>query len=222
MRNKLFGILVILQIVILAGCGEKQISKCKNLTMVEIEEIKEKVKSMPLEPVAANEVAVLETNFGTIVVQFFPDKAPQHCAYFKRLVKAGFYDCTRFHRIAKNFVIQGGDILTRDNDPTNDGTGSPGYGIPAEFNDTSHEKGVLSMARSSDPNSAGSQFFICLNRETTHHLDGQYTAFGIVIEGLDVVDKISSVETDINEAMNNEPSKPKQSVYIKRAFMEQR
>lgn len=222
MRNRWFMVLVILLGVVIVSCGEKQASKCKNLTTAEIETIQEKVKSMPLEPVAANEVAVLETNFGTMVVQFFPDKAPQHCAYFKRLVKAGFYDCTRFHRIVKNFVIQGGDILTRDNDPGNDGTGSPGYGIPAEFNDTPHEKGVLSMARSADPNSAGSQFFICLNKETTHHLDGNYTAFGTVIEGLEVVDKISSVETELNEAMNNEQSKPLKSVYIIRAVMEQR
>ena len=191
---------------------------CKTLTAAEIAAIKDKVQTMPLEPIADDEVAVLETNMGKLVVEFFQDKAPNHCQSFKRLVKAGFYDCTKFHRILKDFVIQGGDINTRDDNPANDGQGNPGYLLNAEFNDIPHDKGILSMARSTNPNSAGSQFFIVLGRERTKHLDKQYTVFGKIIEGLDVVDKIAGVETTVNPGMN-EPSVPVEPVYIVKAYM---
>ena len=112
----------------------------------------------------------LNTTAGPIRLDLRPDVAPGHCKNMIGLAKAGFYDGCIFHRVIKGFMIQGGD-------PTGTGTGGPGYSIDAEFNDTRHEPGVLSMARSTDPNSAGSQFFICLPGDTSF-LDGQYTAFG--------------------------------------------
>lgn len=137
-------------------------------------------------PQNGDEVAVLETNHGRIVVGFLPDKAPKHVDSFKSLVGKGFYDGTIFHRVIPGFMIQGGD-------PTGTGTGGPGYKVPAEFNDTKHERGILSAARSSDPNSAGSQFF--LMHQNSPHLDGQYSAFGYVIEGMEVVDAIANTPT---------------------------
>lgn len=140
------------------------------------------------------EVAVIETDKGKIVLEFFPKDAPGHVANFKKLASEGFYDGTTFHRVIPDFVIQGGDPLSKDDDRMNDGSGGPGYTIDAEFNDRPHLKGTLSMARSEDPNSAGSQFFICL--KPIPHLDRKYTVFGQVIEGMDVVDKIAAVPTD--------------------------
>jgi len=146
-----------------------------------------------------NEVAVISTPKGDIVLEFYPKVAPLHVANFKKLAKAGFYDGTTFHRVVPGFVIQGGDPNSKDGDPANDGTGGPGYSVKAEFSDLPHEKGILSMARSSDPNSAGSQFFIVLAR--AHHLDNKpgkpgYTVFGNVIKGLDIVDAIGKQKRD--------------------------
>ena len=129
-----------------------------------------------------------------MVLRFFPDVAPGHVGNFKKLAAAGFYDSTTFHRVIPGFMIQGGDPNSKDSDRSNDGTGGPGYAVRAEFNDRPHKLGTLSMARSRDPNSAGSQFFICLGRHP--HLDGQYTAFGEVLEGIDVVEAIGTVERD--------------------------
>ncbi|HAI12623.1 MAG TPA: peptidylprolyl isomerase [Phycisphaerales bacterium] len=140
----------------------------------------------------------LETSEGTMVVELWPDVAPGHTENFLKLVGQGFYDGLSFHRILPEFVIQGGC-------PRGDGTGGPGWNIKAEFNDRKHEKGVLSMARSGDPDSAGSQFFVCLGRERCQHLDGQYTAFGKVIEGLDIVDKIGA--TPLTDARAGSPVK---------------
>lgn len=136
--------------------------------------------------------AVISTDFGDMTVELWNDVAPNHVENFLKLGREGFYDNLTFHRIIPGFMIQGGC-------PNGTGTGDPGYKIKAEFNDRTHEKGVLSMARSADPNSAGSQFFVCLTREKCRHLDGQYTGFGRVIEGLDIVDKLGSVDTDVNE-----------------------
>ncbi len=127
----------------------------------------------------------LQTSEGNLLIELWPQVAPGHAENFLKLARQGFYDNLTFHRILPGFVIQGGC-------PRGDGTGGPGYHIDAEFNDRPHEKGVLSMARSADPDSAGSQFFICLGREHCQHLDGKYTAFGKVIEGLDVVDKLAA------------------------------
>ena len=151
------------------------------------------------------EVAVLKTSEGEMVVEFWPGEAPKTVENFKKLARQGFYDGTAFHRIIKGFMIQGGDPNTKDlSKESSYGTGGPGYKIPAEFNDHLHVRGVLSMARSADPNSAGSQFFICLG--TVNHLDHEYTAFGHVIKGLDVLDRIGN--TPVTRSAMGETSKP--------------
>ncbi len=160
---------------------------------------------------AAKEVAVLKTSAGEIVVEFWPDVAPKTVENFKTLANKGFYDGTLFHRIIKGFMIQGGDPNTKD--PSKEaqfGQGGPGYQINAEFNDKKHERGVLSMARSSDPNSAGSQFFICLGDAS--FLDHKYTAFGKVIKGDDVLGKLG--DTPVGPSATGEPSKPQQKVEL--------
>jgi peptidyl-prolyl cis-trans isomerase B (cyclophilin B) len=140
------------------------------------------------------EVAVIKTSEGEMVAEFWPDVAPKTVENFKKLAKSGFYDGTAFHRVIKGFMIQGGDPLTKDESKkARWGTGDPGYKVDAEFNKKSHERGVLSMARSQDPNSAGSQFFIC--HGAPKFLDGQYTAFGKLIKGDDVLEKIATTKT---------------------------
>ena len=210
--------------VLISSCGKKGEPvkpACQPMTDEEISILLARVKEMPMEPVQANEVAVLETNYGKMVVGFFPDKAPMTCTSFKRLVAAGYYDCTKFHRIIAGFMIQGGDINSKDAIEGNEGQGGPGYNLPAEFNDTPHDKGILSMARRGDDiNSAGSQFFICLSRERTQRLDGQYTAFGKLIEGVDVLEKIGSAP--VHQSDMGEMAAPDQPVYITRAYMEKR
>jgi len=141
-----------------------------------------------------SEVAVISTAKGDFTVEFFPAVAPLHVANFKKLARAGFYDGTTFHRVLPGFVIQGGDPNTKDSDPNNDGMGGPPWKVKAEFNDILHEKGILSMARSQDINSAGSQFFVCLGR--TPHLDNKYTVFGKVIRGIETVDAIGAMKRD--------------------------
>lgn len=145
-------------------------------------------------PKNGEEVAVMETNMGRIVLMFFPDKAPNHVENFKKLAKKGFYDGTKFHRVIPGFMIQGGDPNSKNDDRSDDGMGDPGYKIKAEFNDVHHSKGILSMARSNDPDSAGSQFFIMVAEAP--FLDNQYTAFGRAVEGMDVADKIVALKTD--------------------------
>ena len=145
----------------------------------------------------SKEVAVIETTHGTIKLEFFDDKAPGHVKNFKDLANKNYYDGTTFHRVIPGFMIQGGDPNSKSDNRSQHGTGGPGYSIDAEFNDVKHERGVLSMARSQDPNSAGSQFFICVN--DAFFLDGQYTAFGKVIEGMDVADKIVNESRDSND-----------------------
>lgn len=140
------------------------------------------------------EVAVLKTSEGEMVLEFWPEVAPKHVENFKKLAKEGFYDGTAFHRVIKDFMIQGGDPKTKDDSKAAEwGTGGPGYKVDAEFNDKAHTRGVLSMARSNDPNSAGSQFFIC--HGNPRFLDKQYTAFGKLIKGDDVLEKIATTPT---------------------------
>ena len=150
--------------------------------------------------VSAQEIAVIETKFGKIEVQFFKDKAPGHVKNFKDLAKKGFYDGTIFHRVIPGFMIQGGDPNTKSDDRSNHGMGGPGYSIKAEFNDTLHKRGILSMARSQDPNSAGSQFFIVV--KDAAFLDGQYTAFGKVLSGMAVADQIVNAPRDSRDNPN--------------------
>ena len=133
--------------------------------------------------------AVITTSRGEMTVELWNDVAPKHVENFLKLAGEGFYDNLSFHRILPDFMIQGAC-------PRGDGTGGPGWSVDAEFNDREHQPGTLSMARSSDPNSAGSQFFICLTRERCRHLDGEYTAFGQVIEGMDVVEALGNTDVE--------------------------
>jgi len=138
--------------------------------------------------------AAVETRFGNIEIRFFPEIAPNHVNDFIELSKKGFYDGTIFHRVIPGFMIQGGDPNSKNPDRSSHGMGGPGYTIKAEFNNRPHKRGTLSMARSSNPDSAGSQFFICV--ADSSFLDKQYTVFGEVISGMEVVDKIVSQPRD--------------------------
>jgi peptidyl-prolyl cis-trans isomerase B (cyclophilin B) len=158
-----------------------------------------------------NEMAVIKTSEGDMVVQFWTDAAPNTIENFKKLARQGFYDGTIFHRIVKGFMIQGGDPNSKDPAKENSyGEGGPGYKLKAEFNDHSHDRGVLSMARSQDPDSAGSQFFICL--APVRRLDHQYTTFGKLIKGQDVLEKIG--DTPVTRNNMGEASKPTKRVVI--------
>lgn len=143
--------------------------------------------------------AVIETKFGEIEIEFFADKAPGHVKNFLDLAGKGFYDGTTFHRVIPGFMIQGGDPNTKDLKASRDrhGTGGPGYSINAEFNDTAHKRGVVSMARSSAPDSAGCQFFICV--ADSGFLDRQYTAFGRVVRGMEAADQIVNAARDAKD-----------------------
>ena len=152
-----------------------------------------------------NEVAVIKTSEGEMVISFWPEVAPKTVENFKTLARKGFYDGTAFHRVVKGFMIQGGDPLTKDASRESAwGTGDPGYKIKAEFNDRKHVRGVISMARSQNPDSAGSQFFICLG--DAGFLDRQYTAFGQLTKGDDVLGKIGDTATA--QAGGGEKSRP--------------
>ena len=140
--------------------------------------------------------ATMETTEGTITIELFPKEAPEHVNSFVFLSREGFYDGVIFHRVIPGFMIQGGD-------PDGTGTGGPGYRVPAEFGARKHVRGVLSAARSSDPNSAGSQFF--LMHDVAPHLDRQYTAYGQITSGIEVVDKIAKLPTGSNDRPKNPP-----------------
>ena len=160
---------------------------------------------------ASNEVAVIRTSEGDMVVRFWNDAAPNTIENFKKLARSGFYDSTIFHRVVKGFMIQGGDPNSKDPAKENKyGEGGPGYKIKAEFNNHSHERGVISMAREPNPDSAGSQFFICLAPVT--RLDHQYTTFGKLSKGNDVLDKIGEAPVTRNSA--GEMSKPTKRIVI--------
>jgi peptidyl-prolyl cis-trans isomerase B (cyclophilin B) len=154
-----------------------------------------------------SEVAVISTDHGDMVIEFWNDVAPDTVANFTKLAKEGFYDGTAFHRIVKGFMIQGGDPLTKDDGEAHRwGTGDPGYKIKAEFSDKPHVRGVISMARSQNPDSAGCQFFVCL--DAASFLDGQYTCFGGLIGGDDVLGTLGDLETE--RAGGGEKSRPVQ------------
>jgi peptidyl-prolyl cis-trans isomerase B (cyclophilin B) len=137
---------------------------------------------------------IIETKFGNIELKFFPEVAPQHVTNFMDLAKKGFYDGTTFHRVIPGFMIQGGDPNSKNPDRSKHGTGGPGYTLKAEFNEKPHKRGVLSMARAAHPDSAGSQFFICV--ADSFFLDKKYTVFGEVASGMEVADKIVSQRRD--------------------------
>src|SRR5436190_23334077 len=178
-------------------------------TLVAAVAAEEKKETSPMSN--SNEVAVIKTNEGEMVVQFWTDAAPNTIENFKKLARQGLYDGTIFHRIVKGFMIQGGDPNSKDpGKESRYGEGGPGYKIKAEFNDHSHQRGVISMAREPDPDSAGSQFFICL--APVPRLDGEYTTFGKLIKGDDVLQKISDTPVTRNSAGEN--SKPTKRVVI--------
>lgn len=150
------------------------------------------------DPTAKAPRAILKTKFGEMEIVLFPDLAPKHVESFVKLAKSGFFNGTIFHRVIPGFMIQGGDPLTKD--PSNRskyGTGGPGYTLPAEFSRVPHEKGILSAARTADPNSAGSQFFIMVDKAP--HLDGQYTIFGEVVKGVELADTIVNQPRDLRD-----------------------
>ncbi|GAF11846.1 peptidyl-prolyl cis-trans isomerase [Bacillus sp. JCM 19045] len=201
-------VIPLLMLLLLAACGtstdpnEAEENEAEQNEPAESEAPEDETtagQGVPEVPVEADDtpVVTMEMEGGEMVVmELYPDVAPVTVNNFVSLIEDGFYDGLTFHRIIPGFMIQGGD-------PVGNGTGGPGYGIEGEFttngveNDVSHERGVLSMARSQDPNSAGSQFFIM--HEDSSHLDGSYAAFGKVIEGMDVVDQIAGAETDNND-----------------------
>jgi len=156
---------------------------------------KEEIKKM------SETKAVIETKLGNIELKFFPDVAPNHVNNFIELARKGFYDGTTFHRVIPGFMIQGGDPNSKNPDRSKHGQGDPGYKIKAEFNDKPHKRGTLSMARAGHPDSAGSQFFICV--ADSPFLDKQYTVFGEVVSGMDLVDKIVNQPRDRSDNPND-------------------
>jgi len=196
-------IILPVMIALLMSCGGQKAEQTSQTpaeepaqTATEPEATMEQTPEQTTEP-TAEEAAIIDTRFGRIVLEFFPDVAPNHVANFKKLAREGFYDGTTFHRVIPGFMIQGGDPNSKDENRANDGSGGPGYSINAEFNSKKHVKGTLSMARSQDPNSAGSQFFITV--ADVPHLDGQYTVFGRVIQGQEVADQIVAVPRDARD-----------------------
>ena len=142
--------------------------------------------------------AIIKTKFGEIEIKLFPDKAPKHVENFIKLAKSGFYNGTIFHRVIPGFMIQGGDPNTKDlNKKELYGMGGPGHSVKAEFNDIPHKRGIVSMARSNDPDSAGSQFFIVV--EDSPFLDGKYTVFGQVVKGMGFADKVVTQPRDARD-----------------------
>jgi peptidyl-prolyl cis-trans isomerase B (cyclophilin B) len=155
---------------------------------------KEEIKKM------AESKAVIETKFGNIELRFFPEVAPNHVNNFIDLAEKGFFNSTIFHRVIPGFMIQGGDPNSKDPDKSKHGLGGPGYQLKSEFNERPHKRGTLSMARSANPDSAGSQFFICV--ADAPFLDRQYTVFGEVVSGMEVSDKIVSQPRDMRDNPN--------------------
>jgi peptidyl-prolyl cis-trans isomerase B (cyclophilin B) len=205
--------LSLIALLLVAGCKRSQTKEAANAqnnqtttqeTMKQDQQPAEtgKLQKWPADyPVTGDSVAVMDVSIdgqpaGEMVIEFYPDKAPNHVRNFKWLADHHFYDGVKFHRIIKGFMIQGGD-------PTGTGSGGPGWSVNAEFNDVKHTKGIVSMARTNDPNSAGSQFFIMDG--TTPSLDGQYTVFGKVIKGIEVEEKIADIPVTAPNGMS--PSK---------------
>ncbi len=219
-KTLLFVLLLGLTVMVALGCqgGEESQQEQKKAEQAEKPPAQKQEKVMPkLSRAGVDSVTFkagekpkvkLETTLGDIVVELWPDVAPLHCKNFVYLTENGFYDSLKIHRVISGFVLQTGD-------PMGDGTGGPGYTIEAEFSDKKHVKGTLSMARAQNPNSAGSQFFICL--APTPNLDNKYTVFGQAVEGLDVIDKFNAVETKPNA--HGEKSDPVEPLYLIKATL---
>ena len=184
MRLRVFGAIMAVMFLTIVASAEV---RSKKFTQEEIKKM-------------ADTKAVIETKFGSIELKFFPEIAPNHVNNFIELAKKGFYDGTTFHRIIPGFMIQGGDPNSKNPDKSTHGMGGPGYQLKAEFNNMHHKRGTLSMARSANPDSAGSQFFICVAEAP--FLDRQYTVFGEVTSGMDAVDKIVSQSRDARDNPN--------------------
>ncbi len=193
-KLQIISIFMLIAIFALASCSQKA-SANANSTNENNNEILKKGESMD-----NNEHLFIETNLGTIEIEFYPDKAPNHVAAIKKLASEGFYDGTKFHRVIPGFMIQGGDPNSKSDDKSMHGMGGPGFNINAEFNDISHKRGIASMARSQHPDSAGSQFFIMV--ADGPFLDGQYTVWGNVVSGMDIADKIVASPRDANDNPN--------------------
>jgi len=216
-------ILTVLALVgLFAGCSkdanEKATTETKmtheTLTQEQVEAIMDEVSALGTPTIEADEVAVIETRFGNIVIEFDIENAPIHAANFKKLAEAGYYDGITFHRIIPGFMIQGGDINSRDDDPTNDGSGGPGYTVGAEIHGV-HKRGAIAAARTGnnvnpERRSSGSQFFFC--HVDIPHLDGEYTVYGKIIEGIEVIDKIAEVNTGPGD-------RPLEDVVMDRVYM---
>lgn len=192
MKKAVYGLMIFLLIVSIAGCKKENKQESSQTTVGESDAMADTTKSkLPVDTTEKivrekNPLVVIETGFGNIELELFWKETPKTALNFLKLVHKGFYDGLTFHRIVPNFVIQGGD-------PEGTGGGGPGYTIPFEKADTKHLRGSLGMARAPDPNSAGSQFYICLKNLPS--LDGKYVVFGKVIKGMDAVDKIAAVKT---------------------------
>jgi peptidyl-prolyl cis-trans isomerase B (cyclophilin B) len=183
-------------IFLLLGIQSFFFISCKKETVPQIND-SEVVKEKPAIS-ASTETATIQTKYGNIKIRLFKDVAPKHVESFVSLAKKGFFDGTTFHRVIPNFMIQGGDPLSKNpNQRSMHGTGGPGYTVPAEFSSLNHNRGIVSAARSQDPDSAGSQFFICVKESP--FLDGKYSIFGEVLEGMEVVDKIVNEPRDAND-----------------------
>ena len=196
MIKKTINIMILLPIFF-SGCNKQE--KVEPITLKSTNKV---------EPRALKEVGIISTQFGDMVVEFYERAAPKHVESFKLHAKSGYYNGTIFHRVIPGFMIQGGDLNTKGENKSIYGQGGHAakfYGIgkednpstwdiPAEFNDIKHTLGILSMARTNDPNSAGSQFFICAGDAS--HLDAKYTVFGKVVEGLSIIDKIVNMPRD--------------------------
>jgi cyclophilin family peptidyl-prolyl cis-trans isomerase len=188
MKKFSLSVAVLVLIVFGASVSSGELKAAKKFTPQEIKKM-------------SQTTAVIETTLGAVTLKFFPEVAPGHVSNFIELAKKGFYDGTTFHRVIPGFMIQGGDPNSKNPDKKTHGTGGPGYTIKAEFSDKPHKRGTLSMARAQSPDSAGSQFFICV--KDSSFLDRQYTVFGEVVSGMDVVDKIVSQPRDRNDNPND-------------------
>ena len=197
-----------------AGCSSKQEAESDSTVKVEAkapakEEVTPAAKRFPIRD-ENNKFVTVVTDFGSMTIELYRDVAPAHADSFVARTMDGFYSGTIFHRIIKGFMIQGGD-------PLGTGMGNAGYYLPAEFSKLPHQEGTLSMARSRSPNSASSQFFICLTREGCRGLDGQYTVFGQLIKGYDVLHALAAVPVVPNP--QGEMSKPEPDIYLRKVFI---
>ncbi len=225
--------LLLLAVLVMAGCSQKEAQGSSqtdpgettmNKSSNDVYAATDTAKPDAAKPATATEkvypirnpqhnFVTIETDFGKMVLELYKDVAPAHADSFVALSKKGFYNGTIFHRIIKNFMIQGGD-------PKGNGTGNAGYYLKAEFNELPHQDGTLSMARSTDPNSASSQFFICLGRNSmTSNLDRKFTVFGQLIRGYEVLHAIGDVPCIANPNNPREVSKPAADVYFRKAYV---